>query len=296
VDGVVHLKRAEDEDLAHRLLSSVPWTLVVLASSLGSVLQQEVLAADTRGMATSPVVRMSSIRPFGTLAALAVLSSALPGCGSSSPATSTVPPTKAQATAYAHAVNLRSGDLPGMNVTEAEHEVAPETSTAVQSCDGIANLAQPIVKVDSVSFAGVSGSEHEQISSNVEVMPTPRLAAQKNAAEQSARAISCAERLLLPKLSALNGSRVHFGHATITRLSDPLPGVPGAVGIRIAAPILGVPAAIEPVQPTFYIDAFAFLSGTAEVSLAATAFPNPTPKQTETRLLDLLHSRATQPL
>lgn len=180
-----------------------------------------------------------------------------------------------------------------MTIAGSEHEVAPKGLTAVQSCAGIGNLARPIVKVNSANFVGVSGSEHEQIASNVEVMPTTALAAQKNAAEQSARAISCAESLLIPKLNALNGGRVHFGHATITRLPHPLPGVIGAIGIRIAAPILGVPTVVQRGRPTFYVDAFAFVSGTAEVSLGATAFPNPTSKQTETRLLDLLHSRAS---
>jgi hypothetical protein len=238
-------------------------------------------------------VTAKSLSAPGALAALAAACSVLTGCGSSASAISaTTPPTKAQVTGYARAVNLKPGDLPGMTTTESEHEVAPTDPTAVQSCAGIGNLAQPIAKVDSAKFVGVSGSQHEQIVSNVEVMPTTALAAKKNAAEQSARAISCAESLLLPKLNALSGSRVHFGHATITHLPDPLPGVEGVVGLRIAAPILGVPTAIEPGQPTFYIDAFAFLSGPAEVSLAVTAFPDPTSEETEKRLLDLLHSRA----
>jgi hypothetical protein len=194
---------------------------------------------------------------------------------------------------YAHAVNLQPRDLPGTTVTEQEHEVAPQATTPTQACAGLGNLARPIAKVDSAKFVGISGSQHDEIRSNVEVMPTTVLATQKNAAEVSSRAISCAERLLLPKLDAANGSRVHFGHATITRLPDPLPGVTGAVEIRIATPILGVPTAIEPEQPTFYIDAFAFLSGPAEVSMAATAFPKPVPAASETRLLALLHSRAS---
>jgi hypothetical protein len=180
-----------------------------------------------------------------------------------------------------------------MTVTGSEHAVSPGAPTAVQRCVGIGKLAQPIVKVDSAKFVAVSGSQHEQIVSNVEVMPTAALAATKYAAEQSARGISCAERLLLPKLDAQNGSRVHFGHARITRLPDPLPGVEGVVGIRLSVPILGVPAAIEPTQPIFYIDAFAFLSGPAEISLVTTSFPDPTSKATETRLLELLHGRAT---
>jgi hypothetical protein len=221
-------------------------------------------------------------------------SGVLAACGSTDSQVSTAaPPTKSQAMAYAHAVNLQPGDLPGTTVTEQAHEVAPRAMTPTQACDGLGNLARPIAKVDSAKFVGISGSQHDEIRSNVEVMPTTVLAAQKNAAEVSSRAISCVERLILPKLEAANGSRVHFGHATITRLPDPLPGVTGAVGIRIAAPILGVPTAIEPEQPTFYIDAFAFLSGPAEVSMAATAFPKPVPAASETRLLALLHSRAS---
>ena len=230
--------------------------------------------------------------PARGLAALAA-SGVLAGCGSSAAKPSaTITPTRAQAVIYAHAVNLQPSDLPGMTATRSEQEVAPSQATPVQTCAGVGNLAPPITKTDSAKFTAISGAQHEEIASNVEVMPTTTIAAQKNAAEQSARAISCVERLILPKLNAASGSSVHFGHATVTRLPNALPGVEGTIGFRIEAPVLGVPTAIEPSQPTFYIDAFAFLSGPAEVSMVATAFPNPVPPQTERRLLDLLHRRA----
>jgi hypothetical protein len=41
-----------------------------------------------------------------------------------------------------------------------------------------------------------------------------------------------------------------------------------------------------------YIDAFAFLSGPAEVALITTTFPQPVAEETESRLRSLLHSRA----
>jgi hypothetical protein len=52
-----------------------------------------------------------------------------------------------------------------------------------------------------------------------------------------------------------------------------------------------VPSTIEPTQPHLYVDAFGFLSGSAEVALLATAFPQPVSEETVSRLLSLLHSR-----
>ncbi len=208
------------------------------------------------------------LRSAATCLALVAIVSAVIGCGgsASAPATSATsePITKAQATAYAHAVNLRAADLPDLVVAN----------------------------IRSASFTGTTDPEHEQIRSVVEVMPNAAIAEQNNAANRSQRALACAKRFFPLELGNQNGGRVHYGAVTVSRLPNPLPGVPGSLGYRVAVNILGVPKAIEPTQPRLYIDAFAFLSGPAEVALVTTAFPQPVSEETESRLLLLLHSRA----
>jgi hypothetical protein len=252
-----------------------------------------------RGQAADPDI-MPLHRPAAAWLAIAAAGGAFAGCGGST-TTAAVPrasalatPTKAQATAYAQAVNLRAADLPGMSVAELERESPPSKPMGreLERCVGTVNPDLRIVKIISAKFAGAVEAQHEQINSNVEVWPTATLAARNNAASQSRRATSCAERLLPRLLAKSSGARVHYGRVTVTRLPDPLPGVDGSFGIRIAVAILGVPAAIEPTQPSLYIDGFSFLSGPAEVSMLATAYPQPVSEEVSTHLLGLLHSRA----
>jgi len=198
--------------------------------------------------------------------------------------------TKAKAAAFAHAVNLQGADLLGMSPLEPEHE-RQTRNRALEHCVGI-NTALRIVNVDSAKFASVVDAQHEQIRSSVEVLPNAALAARNDAAAQSRRAISCAERFFPRELPKTNGSRVHFGHMRITRLPNPWPGVAGSFGIRVAVPILGVPTAVESTQPVLYIDGFSFLAGPAEISMVATAFPQPVSEEVEARLAGLLYSRA----
>jgi hypothetical protein len=237
--------------------------------------------------------------------ALVAMVSAVAGCGgsTSAPATSasatatatatSEPITKAQATAYAHAVNLRAADLPGMSIAapEGEHPASGRLDQ-VERCAGNVNPDLVVANIHSASFTGTTEPEHEQIRSVVEVMPNAAIAEQNNAANRSQRALACAKRFFPLELGSQNGGRVHYGAVTVSRLPSPLAGVPGSLGYRVAVNILGVPKAIEPTQPRLYVDAFAFLSGPAEVALVTTAFPQPVSEETESRLLLLLHSRA----
>jgi hypothetical protein len=235
--------------------------------------------------------------------ALVAMVSAVAGCGgsTSAPATSATatatatsePITKAQATAYAHAVNLRAADLPGMSIAapEGEHPASGRLDQ-VERCAGNVNPDLVVANIHSASFTGTTEPEHEQIRSVVEVMPNAAIAEQNNAANRSQRALACAKRFFPLELGSQNGGRVHYGAVTVSRLTSPLAGVPGSLGYRVAVNILGVPKAIEATQPRLYVDAFAFLSGPAEVALVTTAFPQPVSEETESRLLLLLHSRA----
>lgn len=244
---------------------------------------------------------MKLVRPITVgLAATAVCNTLL-GCGGSGPAAtvpvnaSTSPPiTRAQAASYAHAVNLRAADLPGMSVTSPERESPRPTRSDREADHCVANVNPDlsVAKINSAKFAGAVEAQHEGIYSNVEVMPTVTLAARNNAANRSQRALSCAARFITKQLDKSNRARVHYGPIKITRLPGPLPGVHGSFGVRIDVAILGVPAAIEPTEPHLYIDSLGFLSGASEIALIAVAFPQPVSEEVDARLISLLHSRA----
>jgi hypothetical protein len=174
---------------------------------------------------------------------------------------------------------------------EGEHP-ASKRLDPVERCAGNVNPDLVLANIHSATFSGTAEPEHEQIRSEVEVMPSAAIAAKNNAVNRSKRALACAKRLFPLELGSQGSGRVHYGTVTVSRLPDPLPGVPGSFGYRVAVSILGVPKAIEPTQPRLYIDAFAFLSGPAEVALLTTAFPQPVSEETDGRLLSLLHSRA----
>jgi len=237
------------------------------------------------------------LRSAAACLALVAVVSAMASCGGSSTAAAisaaSTPITRARATAYAHDVNLQAADLPGMSVTSPEGEhPGSRRLDQVERCAGNVNPDLVVANIHSASFSGTTDPEHEQIRSEIEVMPSAVIAERNNAANRSQRALACAKRLFPLELASQGGGRVHYGAVTVSRLPNPLPGVPGSFGYRIAVSILGVPKAIEPTQPHLYVDAFAFLSGPAEVALLTTAFPQPVSEETEGRLLSLLQSRA----
>jgi hypothetical protein len=209
------------------------------------------------------------------------------------PASASPAINKTQAASYARAINLRAADLPGMSITAPEGEKPNAKRVgAVERCAGNVTAQQVVANIHSPTFSGGEEPEHEQIRSVVEVMPTTVLADRNNAANRSQRSLACARRFFAQQLVTENGARVRYGTVTIKRLPDPVPGLPGGFGYRIAVAILGVPSTIEPTQPHLYVDAFGFLSGPAEIALIATGFPQPVPEDIDQRLLALLHSRA----
>ena len=204
----------------------------------------------------------------------------------------TLPITKAQAVEYAHAVNLRVDDLPGMRVTKPEGEGnAPgRQDRELATCDGGPNPERLIAKIHSATFTGATEGEDEEIKSNVEVEPTEALAAKSDAVALSQRFLRCLVRLLPGTFEKATG-RAHYGRATVSRLPTPLPGVEGSFGVEITTTVTSAARVGQPPIPV-YIDEFGFVSGPVEVSLASFGAPQPVPTEASERLLALLHSRA----
>jgi hypothetical protein len=221
------------------------------------------------------------------LAAIAML---LAGCGSSTHASSISAPVgadkpiaNAQAVAYAHAVNLKPADLPGMSVQSPEGGASPEPLGGEGArCAGAVN---PDLMVANIRSANFSGAAHELIRSEVIVWPSEALAMRDNVVARSQRALLCLRRLFSREIARKSGAKFHVGRVSVMRLAL-LPGVPGSFGVRVETSILGAHTVSD------YFDAVSFMYGRSAVTLYATGILRPVPAATERRLLSLLHTRA----
>jgi hypothetical protein len=230
--------------------------------------------------------------------------SALAGCGSGDTAAVLAPSaahgtgavTKAQAVAYAQAVNLRAADLPRMNTSSPEHEGKAPTrlELALARCDGEQDPLQRVLNRVSPTFTSPTEGEgeHEEIHSSVEVLPTATIAAKHNAAQISPRGLGCIRRFFPAAFAKSDTRRLRYGPVTLHHLPDPLPGTPGSFAVRITTSVLGVPSQIAATPPHVYIDILGFLAGASEINLTATGFPEPVAEEAEQHLLTTLYNRA----
>ncbi len=134
--------------------------------------------------------------------------------------------------------------------------------------------------------------------------------ARHNEANRDLIVFRCTSRYLRLKLARESSSRARLAGVTISRLPDPLPGIPGAFEYRIVSTlIVGGNGATEladyrarpiepPDQPTavlhYYIDIFGFVAGVAEINLYGVGVPRPVSRKEEERLLVLLYTRTKE--
>lgn len=201
--------------------------------------------------------------------------------------------TKQQASAFAHAVNLRSADVPGFKMSSepGEHETRSEKRLEGEllTCvaGGVRERGRDVAEVESAAFEREGSSEDENVQSGVTVERTAAVAAKELAAIRGRRGRHCLSRYvnLLFKRQKPRGMRV--SRISISSRSLPAPGTAGSFGLRIAATITE-----RGVRVPFYIDMLGFVYGPAEVSLLAVGLPEPFPAATEQRLFSLLLARA----
>jgi hypothetical protein len=230
---------------------------------------------------------------------LAGVACALLGCGTSrgGAAVPARPPlTTATAVAYAHAVNLRAGDVPGMTAITAEGE----RKRRKRGLCGLSENVNRLVDIHSPAFRRGTGLQVTQIGSDVEVVSTPAQADEKlaraRAAIESPGTLACIERL---------STRAFFAGAH--RRSDPSvrvalgrvgasvlqPGVPASFGLRIAVPVkVGAAGARGAIEFTTYVDSVGFVVGRGLVSLTVASYSGPPPAGLERHIVALLYGRA----
>jgi len=205
--------------------------------------------------------------------------------------------TKAQAIAFAHAVNLTAADVPGFKVhSEHEHETAAEKRLehemlrcvrALGSHYGILEGSHGLVEIGSKEFGREANTGEESVQSEVTVVRTPALAAKELAAMRSPQVRVCLSHYLdlLFKSHKYHGATV--SPVSISQGTPPAPGATGSFAWRITTTI-----ALHSVTIPIYIDIFGFVEGPAEVSLFTAGVPQPFPAAIEERLFSLLLTRA----
>jgi hypothetical protein len=172
--------------------------------------------------------------PRTLLTGLALVGSVLcgAGCGSARRAVPNSSLAHARAVAYAHAVNLRSGDVRGMSTYGAEAELsAGERAVQLARCGG-GFPGWEAGSLRSVRFETPPlSSRSEAVWSAVRLAPSPAAALRALAANRTPRVRTCTARAF-GAVGVHRGPLVHES-TTVSALPAPLRGVQGTFALRV---------------------------------------------------------------
>ncbi len=202
-------------------------------------------------------------------------------------------PTRAQALAFAHAVNLTASDVPGFTATPNHHGSSASERRLEQelrSCTGAQGSQSPrstLVEAGSPAFGLHHGILDLTVSSEVSVAQSAAQAAGTLSAIRSARVRGCVSRYLSQLLKSQ-----HYGGATVTGVSiasgtPPAPGTTGGFGWRVTATL-----AVHGIHVSFYLDILGFVYGPAQVTLTSSGALRPFPAAAQEQLFSQLLTRA----
>ncbi len=216
----------------------------------------------------------------------------------SSPSTggsTSVKKAKAQALAFAQAVNLRPGDVPGYRASLKEKErsdpAEKRASAELQHCMGRTTANKPLLEQSSLNFQRGGSIAQQSVSSAVTVAGTSTVATTELKAIRSARARSCLTRYIEQLFKGLATRGGGIGPVTIAHGTPPAPNATGSFGLRVNTAIV-LKANGRTARIPFFLDILGFVYGATEVTLQTSGIPVPFPAATEQQLYTLLLSRA----
>ncbi len=207
-------------------------------------------------------------------------------------------PTRAQALAFVHAVNLTAQDVPGFTPTRSpEHESAAEQRLQKQlrTCaGGAAGAGAPqgsqggLAQASSPHFELKRGILALSASSEVNVAHSPAEADGVLKAIRSSRVRACFTSYLsaLLKSDQRSSAETVLGVA-IASGTPPAPGATGGFGWRITAKL-----SIRGVPVSLYFDILGFVIGPAQVTLTSSGTVEPFPGRAQEQLYNELLARA----
>jgi hypothetical protein len=197
--------------------------------------------------------------------------------------------TRARALTVANAINLRHSDLSGL--TEQPNPLTAQDraeNARLTKCVGGVPDGEALGIAQSPNFVS-SGAASSTISSEVEIVPTPKLAAKDLASISGPRGIPCLESELA---SSLRVQAPKDEHLTVhgATLPSPVSGSDGAFSIRITI-VVRVTKGTTVVSEPIYADEIGFIYGQAEVSLSDVDILGKPSATLERRLAALLLTR-----
>jgi hypothetical protein len=202
--------------------------------------------------------------------------------------------TKAQAVAFAEAVNLRPADVPGFRPAPSEQPRGTgeqRLERAMLECVGLLSGHDELAQVDSREFEQATVTGQLGVSSSVAVARTPAIAARgltpTHNPQDSPRARACLAHSL-----SRDVERNPKGGPNILSLSASperalAPGTGGGVVLRTVA---DVTLGSRPVPLS--LDFYGFVCGQTQIGLFTTSLPGSFPSKSRQQLLSLLLARA----
>jgi hypothetical protein len=247
-------------------------------------------------VARTPRQPVRGLQIWAKAAALSlVLALLIAGCATIAAAgfdASTASITKAQAVAYARAINLRLGDVRGMTITgpaEREGSRGQHSSGELERCVGSASPGQQLIDIGSPTFGRGGALEQSQVSSGVTVLSSAAVAAREFAAIRSARGRACIARFARREFSHESSGLLHYRAIARAKLTAPVAGIGESFGLRFTVTFLATRTGH---RFHLYLDFLGFLEGPAEISLNTSGFTRPVSAATERRLFSTLYRRA----
>jgi hypothetical protein len=243
---------------------------------------------------------MSGMSRIAAVLALAAACGGLVSCGGARSSgvgrtgtASTVqspPLTRPRAVAFVHAVNLRSGDVPGFTSSgKREHRTAAEKSQqrTLLRCMGATGGVGSLAEASSPNFERARGLLKDAVSSSVSVQRTSTASGAELAQLRSGHTRGCLQSYLDGLFTGPTFRAGHVGHVSIKTGVPPALGTAGSFAWRIT-----VPFNVRSIRLPFYLDILGFIDGSAQVMLFSSGFPLPFPAAAQEHLFALLVARA----
>ncbi len=200
------------------------------------------------------------------------------------------PPTTHQASAFAHAVNIRAADVPDFRVVTPEHEHESAREKRIEHemlrCVGRHGAGHALVEASSKEFGREGPAFKRDVQSEVSVEGSAAAANKELVAIRSAHARECFTHYLDLLFQGPEFRGAHISPVSIAADTPPAPGATGSFAWRIKTAVSGAGIDIR-----LYIDVLGFVYGPAEVVLFASGVPQPFPASEEQRLFSLLLER-----
>jgi hypothetical protein len=224
----------------------------------------------------------------------------LPDSSSAQPSTSRTV-TQVRARAYAHAVNLRGYDVPGMTQVAPEGPIDDRGSwEAFAGCTGELRSTHTVVSIHSPIFTYGHRFRFQSAFSTVAVLPSERTAGRYVAVLASARARACITHNYDQSLlrSATERKPLRLGQIAAAPLPDSAPtsyrglGPYRGTALRLTIQSSYTTSRGRRVKFPFYFEDFVFAYGRAVIALSAESSLRPFAQANEQYLMRMLVGRA----